>query len=52
MAGRLLPLGGGGDTGRWDPVLLASRARAWTGLYEGQAWWSFPPTGLLCSCPT
>jgi len=26
------------DTGRWDPVVLASRARAWTGLYEGQAW--------------
>jgi hypothetical protein len=26
------------DTGRWDPALLARRAEAWRGLYEGQAW--------------
>ncbi len=26
------------DTGRWDPALLARRAEAWLGLYEGQVW--------------
>jgi hypothetical protein len=26
------------DTGRWDPALLARRAEAWRGLYEGQVW--------------
>jgi hypothetical protein len=26
------------DTGRWDPAILARRASAWLGLYEGQAW--------------
>jgi hypothetical protein len=26
------------DTGRWDPTVLARRALAWLGLYEGQVW--------------
>jgi hypothetical protein len=26
------------DTGRWDPALLARRAHAWLGLYDGQVW--------------
>ena len=26
------------DAGRWDPALLARRAEAWRGLYEGQVW--------------
>jgi hypothetical protein len=26
------------DTGRWDPTVLARRADAWLGLYEGQVW--------------
>ena len=26
------------DTGRWDPSVLARRAHAWLGLYDGQVW--------------
>jgi hypothetical protein len=26
------------DTGRWEPTVLARRALAWLGLYEGQVW--------------
>jgi hypothetical protein len=26
------------DAGRWDPTVLARRALAWLGLYEGQVW--------------
>ena len=31
------------DTGRWDPTVLARRAHAWLGLYEGQVWVTLSP---------
>jgi hypothetical protein len=31
------------DAGRWDPALLAKRAHAWLGLYDGQVWVTLSP---------